>query len=387
MQNLNDESPAWQSNPTKLEVHESYLSPQMPEHWIRIKKYVLEGGFGVEPNPHEKTEADSSLPEFKVTWPSPETKKQDYAIFFEACKMIIGTLNLDDEIFANSTTPQIFLKLSESTLFTELYSKHSKSQGQSVQHHVETVPTLVKTNGIDLKERFILRTTAVFHDIGKAFNIGRDQVHYHALISSNIVSWFMDEYKHEFVNHFVSLDNRSQEKIISQDAQGNKIEGREKLEIEFCEIRNQISETIRLHHVLEQIDKGVLDIETVVQIFIDSKISSATYGLFAIADGSSVITDKAIYAKYLINNINYYFKLLEAMTYKRYIESDEKTEILKEMYSATVLNIIRQVIDEAEEGSELLAEVKGIVNEISDKIDPVLATALLSIDANNPVVS
>lgn len=304
-------------NPTETEVHRAYLAPQANEHWSRISKFVMTGGFGVEPNPETEVKSGQMLPEFKVTWPNETLKKQDYEIFFHACQMIIGTLDLDDLDFAQSTAPTIFLELQKSHLFTQLFTKESKTQNTSVQNHIEAVPTLIQTDSKNLRERFILRTVGVFHDIGKAFDIGRDQVHYHALIASNIINWFMETYKNEFVNHLVQFDKRSQIKVISVDEKGKSFNQRVDFEKEFLIVKNQITEIIRLHHVLEQIDKDVLDLNTVAAIFETRKINPLTYALFVIADGTSAIPYNIKYAWFLSQNLNALAKLIDMPEYKK----------------------------------------------------------------------
>lgn len=369
-------------NPTRSEIHLAYLAPHKPEHWRRISQLVLTGGFGVEPNPHTSSVTERPeviLPEFKITWPTPELKEQDHKIFFEACQMIIRTLNLDDEAFSHSTLPKIFSVLQKSFLFRQLYSKVSKSQNNTVQHHIETVPTLVKTDTIDLQERFILRIVAVFHDIGKAFNIGRDQVHYHALIASNIISWFMDTYQNEFVHHLSLFDKSSGEKVISVDGNGAALNSREGLERQFLGLKNQITEIIRLHHVLEQIDKGVLDLETVAAIFESSGINPLVFGQFIIADGSSVIPDNEKYAKFLIQNLDALVQLVDLLAYQNFLDEETLSQDIKLSFAQSLQHIISEV---ASSVVGLPEKIQKIIREIADKIDTVLAVALLNLEVH-----
>ena len=367
-------------SPQQADVHRAYLAPETPEHWERIQRLVLTGGFGVEPNPHNlnKTVDKNGLPvpEFRVTWPTPELEAQDYQIFFNACRMVMGTLDLDDEVYSYSTLPSIFKVLEKSYLFTQLFIKTSASQNNTVRHHIEKVPTLVITAGENMRDRFILRITAIFHDIGKAFNIGRDQVHYHALIASNIVSWFMETYKDQFINNLLLVDKRLDTQVLVDKQHGGEVT-REALQIEFTEVKNQITEIIRLHHVLEQIDKGVLDLQTVAEIFKSKGINPLTFGLFAIADGSSVIPDNAKYAEFLISNLNALAQLVDLMEFQDLLKSDVLSLEIKQTFAQSLQFVIREVIATI---AGLPEKVQKIIREIAERIDVVLATALLSLN-------
>ncbi|MBP7842760.1 hypothetical protein KA017_02020 [Candidatus Woesebacteria bacterium] len=368
------------NSPTRNEVHRAYLAPETPEHWERIQRLVLTGGFGVEPNPHNLNKTveknGQPAPEFRVTWPTPELEAQDHQIFFKACQMVMGTLHLDDEVYSYSTLPRIFQVLEESYLFTQLFSKVSASQNNTVRHHIETVPTLVITAGENMRDRFILRITAIFHDIGKSFNIGRDQVHYHALIASNIVSWFMEQYNDQFINNLFLVDKRLDTQVLIDKQHGGEVT-REALQIEFTEVKNQITEIIRLHHVLEQIDKGVLDLQTVAEIFKSKGINPLTFGLFAIADGSSVIPDNAKYAEFLISNLNALAQLVDLMEFQDLLKSDGISLEIKQTFAQSLQFVIREVIATI---AGLPEKVQKIIREIAEKIDVVLATALLSLN-------
>ncbi|GIK83498.1 MAG: hypothetical protein BroJett025_01200 [Patescibacteria group bacterium] len=362
--------------PTQTEVHRAYLAPHSLEHWERIQRLVLTGEFGVEPNPQgysEKLTAPQNVPDFRVTWPNKEKETQDYHLFFEACQMVIGTLHLDDEVFSQSTLPKIFRVLEKSYLYSQLFSKLSISQGNTVRHHVETVPTLVRTTPTDMRERFVLRVTAIFHDVGKAFNIGRDQVHYHALIASNIVSWFMQEYQPQFIHHLYLADKTLVTPVISREEQSVT---RESLEVEFTVVRNQITEIIRLHHVLEQIDKGVLDLDVVAQILTEKHINPLSFGLFAIADGSSVIPDNAKYAEFLIKNLDALAKIVDLMEYQEIFQNEGISFEIKKTFAQSLQFAITEVITKVEELPEKVAK---IIREIAGKIDTILAVSLLTL--------
>ncbi len=377
------EAPLWKTDPSLEQIHAAYLAPEAPGHWNNISELVLEGGYGVEPNPQKYgnsySEIDPSLPDFKISWPSKEIQDRDYQIFFAASKMIIGTLNLEDAIFAQSVKSDIFTVLSESHLFTQLFSKNSLSQGNTVQNHVETVPGLVSTDGLTRKEKFITRMVAVFHDVGKAFNIGRDQLHYHALIASNIVTWFLDTYKEQLFAEIEKHDKRSGDRIFSTRKEGSSrtddLDTQQLQQIEFTEITTQITEIIRLHHVLEQIDKGRLDLETVAEIFKSKKINSLLYGLFFIADGSSVVPDKALYAKYLIQNINVYIELLKAMADNDYLSEKKATADQEKILQTMQLVLTLVLLENQENKPSIVEETDEEVKTTFTSVDPLITSA------------
>lgn len=371
--------------PSKNEVHRAYLAPETSEHWERIQRLVLTGGFGVEPNPksiHGITEKGGKqpldfqqIPDFRITWPTPELEAQDYQIFFKACQMVIKTLDLDDAVYSQSVLPDIFKVLEKSYLFDMLNNKPPTWRGITVRNHIETVPTLVQTSQVDYRERFILRITAIFHDVGKAFNIGRDQIHYHALIGSNIVSWFMEKYADLFINDLYLPDMRLPTPVLLKKKKGERIT-RSELYSEYTIVKNQIVETIRLHHVLEQIDKGVLDLNVVAQIFTNKQINPLVFGLFAIADGASVIPDNEIYVEFLINNLDALSRLLDRMEYQELIRNNAVPLEIKQLCAQSLQCVISEVIEKI---ADLPEKVKKIIADLIKKIDTVLAVSLLSL--------
>jgi hypothetical protein len=317
------------------------------------------------------------LPDYKITWPNIEQKEADFKLFYQACQMIIQTLHLDDVNFAKDTVPKIFTILESSTIFSHLkIKKKSETQGNTIEHHVRTVPKCLTTDSKNLEERFILRATAVFHDFGKAFDIGRDQVHYHALISSNIFSWFMEEYKDKLIQEMM-LKNIFNDSIshTSNDEESEFIDNQEIKKTQFDKIRNQISESIRLHHVLEKLEKGVLDFQTIAEIFRRSDMQLATFGLFVIADGVSVVPSEAIYALFLVQNINYYFKLFDEIFHNNDISDDEELGRMKQMYAAVLVNSLEKIIKESKIDG-LYDKVAIKINGIKNQLDETLQRSL-----------
>ena len=373
------------NNPTRAAVYRAYNTPETSEHWELIQNLVLTGGFGVEPNPRashgsqDATEKNGQQdPDFRVTWPTPELEAQDHELFFQACRMVMGTLHLDDELYSRSVVPEIFKILETSYLFTQLFSKKSLSQGNTVRHHVETVTKLVVTPSDNMRDRFILRVTAIFHDVGKAFNIGRDQVHYHALIGSNIFSWFFEKNKDRIIDALWWPDRTLATPVLLHKHKGEPTSKPNRTELyeEFAIVKSQIAEVIRLHHVLEQVDKGVLDLQTVAEIFKSKNVNPLTFGLFVIADGSSVIPDNAKYAEFLINNLNALFALLDLMEFQELLKSKSLSLEIKQTFTQSLQHVIREVIATT---AGLPEKVQAIIEEIVGRLDRVLAVALLSL--------
>lgn len=408
----------WQSDPTKSEVYRAYMAPQAPEHWLRISQFVLTRGFGVEPDPtrasseqrtqftdaeqhgHSQTQAPhesaiapehvltkaeaESAHEFRITWPTPELEASDYKHFFEICKMVIATLTLEDSVYSQSVLPDVFKQLEQTYLFNILFQKRSESQNNTVRHHVETVPQLVDTTGRTLKEIFILRITAIFHDAGKAFNIGRDQVHYHALISSDVIRRFMEKYQDSLINHLFQFERVAGERIISESADGVIHTDRASMQQELAVMTTQISEMVRLHHVLEQIDKGVLDLETVAAIFQEKQINPLLVGLFVLADGGSVIPDNEKYAQFLIQNMNILAKLVDVLEFHDQLPQDKLPDEIKLSFAQALQHVLQEIIQICDVVGTLSEKIKDIIYKILNKLDAVFARALLAtVDANS----
>ncbi len=129
--------------------------------------------------------------------------------------------------------------------------------------------------------------------------------------------------------------------------------------------------------MLEQIDKGVLDLQTVAEIFKSKGINPLTFGLFAIADGSSVIPDNAKYAEFLISNLNALAQLVDLMEFQDLLKSDGISLEIKQTFAQSLQFVIREVIATI---AGLPEKVQKIIREIAEKIDVVLATALLSLN-------
>lgn len=377
MSKATTDAPLWQTDPSLEQIHAAYLAPEAPGHWNNIATLVLEGGYGVEPNPQKYgtsySEVDPTLPDFKISWPNKEIQEKDYAIFFSAAKMVIGTLHLDDAVFAQSVKPTIFTNLSKSHLFSQLFRKNSQSQGNTVQNHVETVPGLVSTNELARKEKFILRMVAVFHDIGKAFNIGRDQVHYHALIGSNIVAWFLDTYQDQIFAELEKQDRTNADKIFTISEESFDAEKAKQLE--FAQMTTQITEIIRLHHVLEQIDKGKLDLPTVAEIFKSKKINSLLFGLFFLADASSVVPDNPVYARFLFQNVNAYIALLTQLANNEYL-SEAKITVDQEKLLQTMQSILGLIfLENQTDKPTIVGDTHEAVTKSFYSINPIIVSA------------
>lgn len=375
--------PLWKTNPSPDEVRSAYTQPSAPEHWGRIDE-ILTHGFATK--------------EQGIAWPNRELQRADNEVFIEVTDLVISTLQLTDAEFT-SFLPQIFKRLEKTYLFGKLFEVMSETQKNSVRHHIEMVPSLLDTQGVSIRDKFILRMTALFHDTGKAFDIGRDQLHYHALIAATILKQFFIQNKPALIHRLHQYEIRSQERILlSKDfleekggmpavvAEGVTAELKTELSVGFDKLSSRTTELIRVHHVLEQIDKKQLDLATVAELFAENGINPMLVGLFVVADGTSVVPDNEKYAEFLIENLNILAQIIDLLE-----NEDELTQLvenkpetvqvlqeslaLKEIYVQALIHVIEKIVAIV---ADLPSKVKEIVSDLIERLDAVLAQALFS---------
>lgn len=357
------ESQRWNTDPEKHQVETAYITPENIYNWAYVGLELIQG-FKI------------GLLEYRgkvgwgIDWESKEQKEVDYGIFLEVTNIVISTLRLDDKTFSKQVLPKIYRLLERTSIFMALTDKKSPTQGNSIIHHIKKVPEVLDTSSCETSDKFILRISAIFHDFGKAFNIGSDQLHFHALISSDLFKRFADAKESELVDHLLTVEQKH-----------NGTNDRERLKAKFRQSVDQASEIIRLHHVLEQIDKKRLTIETVANIFRLNEVNPLLLGLFVIADGGSVIPDKEeMYTTFLVDNLNYLARVMDEINRIDALDvvaSKEEVESIKYMFVQAVQSLIRIL---SESGKELADLIKKIIKEISDRLDTFLAVSLLNLE-------
>lgn len=391
MKRTDQEQPEWHKDvvPSKEQVNVAYTRPHEPEHWARIDQ-ILTHGF--------------SAAQEKISWPTPELKKADYEVFMLVVNIVIASLRMSDQEFSR-ILPQIFAQLEKTYLFSKLFEVVSISQGNTVRHHIETVPQLLDTQGATVQETLVLRLAAIFHDIGKAFDIGRDQLHYHALIAATILKEFLQENKAEIMRRLFQYEINSGESILLNPefvalsggiakvaATSSSSEVKTQLSAGYDQLVLQTTELIRVHHVLEQIDKDQLDLETVALLFTENDINPMLVGLFVVADGTSVVPDNEKYAQFLIENLNVLAQIIDTLEQHQLLEEITRYQPqsaealqeslrLKEIYAQALIHVIEKLLAFIQ---EIPDKVKEIVRDMIEKIDIVLAQALLSLVGPEP---
>lgn len=349
-----DEVRGW-GNPTFIEVDRIYREPGRIDNWAYVA-IVLSRDFTVITDEEE----------YRLEWNYPEQKERDYALFFEVIKKVISTLRFTDENYAKYVLPQVYGLLDNTSIFKAIAQKQSQTQGLPVLHHVKKVPEVVDTSECNLNERFILRCAAIFHDFGKMFNIEPDQLHLHALIGSDMFRRFMYEKEVE-ITQFLTMAEPSLHKSLRSST-------------------DQAAEIIRLHHILEQVDKRRLTVHTAAEIFRDCAVNPFLMGLFVVADGGSVIADNELYSKFLIDNLNALSQIIDVLEQLNMGGADDEQLSNSEnaIESKEVILIFVQALQNllktiSTKSHELTEKIKDIVAEIAERIDRVLAVALLSL--------
>lgn len=356
----------------KTEHYSAYVTPNDPEIWKRITQGVIASPIVEDNRPifstlalPENRSADTSS-EHRIFWLDPEHKRHDFAHFFLVDKIIIDTLLISDEEFAR-LVPHIFSILSKTHIFGAIGKKMSPTQNGSIQDHIESVPTLLETSQLSLIDRFILRKAAIYHDIGKAFEFGTDQLQLHALAGANISNQYLSVYENQIVDYFKQFEKQ------------HGIEDKPSDNYEY--IQSQTTELIRLHHVLEKIDKGELTLEVVAEIAVKKDINLGLLGLLAVADGGSVIHKKAIYAEHLVNNLNRLAELVDHINLSKALQSKTIPHEVKLSFVQALQHLLTQLLQKVE---GLAATIEKLLADTIDKLDQMMAVALYSM-VNQPI--
>lgn len=367
--------PRWQTDPTNSEVQTAYKYPAHENNWVYVSDILGDTGFDVGIYNFR------GQSEFGVAWPTEALQKKDYFQFFNIAKIVISTLRLNDEVYTTKVLPQIYTFLEKTTVYELLSKKESLSQGNSVVHHIQEVPKLVNTAECSIREKFVLRMSAIFHDFGKMFDIGRDQLHFHALVSADIFKRFMAEYEEQIFVHLLEVEKRN-----------NGQQDEATLKQSFRDAITDTTEIIRLHHVLEQIDKKRLDPEFVAELFTltGDEAFGFLLGLFVVADGGSVIPDNEKYAVFLAQNLDALAKVIAVLeTENRFTEAEERSpDSIKYMFVQALQYLIERLSNIQISVKDLAEKIKAKIREIQDTLDRVLVVALLSLEVSeDPVVS
>lgn len=364
-QRLNDQ-------PTSQDHYISILFRNSEINWLKIKEILTSSnsGFSVlETKAREEEAAWDGEIDYSIVW---EEQESDYLIFEDVLFKVITLIEEDDDIY-NTELTEIFTTLKNSQLFSLLFQKQSQSQGNTVEHHIKTVSSLTKTDGLTLYERISLRITALFHDVGKAFDIGSDHLQSHTLISEDIIKRVL-----------VHLKPMIQESISFMAKKGSKnsvslSEANEQILENYPGFVSQISEVIRLHHLLEKVDKNQIDIEVAASIFYNNNVDPLIFGMFVSADGLSVVPDSEVYAKYLVNNIEILTNLVGLIDNLKTIfniEYDKSPETVNMTVVQALQELVINLIDKLQ---SLIIEIKGSIGVVTAEISEATAAAVLGI--------
>jgi hypothetical protein len=341
---------------TPDDITNSYLYPGTKIHIDRINKFILPNNF----------ELVKHLDQDRATlkWSDSEKRKKQFDSFLEVSTLVISSLisypdESNDIKFAKVFVPKIFKILKQTPLFELLKDKHSETQDDSIINHLEIVPKALDTRNCTLLERYSVRMGAIFHDISKAFDTGKDQLHYHPWLSSVIYLDFATdpEYQKKIIKIMRTVQagiNPNYKFFLGSETDDENINlpPSEEIIAKYLESVKQTSEINRLHHLFEQLDKENLTMESVVKLFLELKINLDLLLILVIADGGSVIYNKAQYASFLIANIkqaDILSKLLEQ-------GSDDDSESSMEKY----IYILKYVLD-------LLLDVLNNITEVMKK--------------------
>jgi hypothetical protein len=325
------------------EITSAYLSPGTEKHIDRNNQFILPDNL--------KLVVHHDQDRVTLNWKDSEQRKKQFESFLKVSTLVVTSLisypdeESNDKKFAEVHVPKIFEILKQSTLFELLKDKHSETQEDSIINHLEIVPKALDTRNCTLLERYSVRMGAIFHDISKAFDTGKDQLHYHPWLSSVIYLDFATdpEYQKQIIEIIITVQagiNPNNKIFLESETDDENINfpPGEEIITEYLESVRQTSEIIRLHHLFEQLDKGNLTMDSVVTLFSELKINLDLLLILLIADGGSVIHNKAQYASFLIANIEQAAKLSKLLEQ----DSDDDSESSSmEKY----IHILKYVLD------------------------------------------
>lgn len=353
------ERPIWERFPTNEEVLTAYRTPLAPENLEKFQAVV--------PYTSMMREEQSGF-SFDTTliWPDEETEKHDSQIFCEITKLIISSLRMDDATYNEIVLPVIELLFQQTFIYAKLFAKESISGEKKVIGHIVKVTQLMDTTKCTVRERFILRNAAPFHDLAKIFGVGSDQLHLHAYLSSIIFKKYMLVHQDELLVYLHQIETEN-----------NGATDFAKLEIRYKEAVKQTEELIRLHHILEQVDKGRLALDEIVAIFIETKLDLFLLGLFVIADGGSGMDEDPKKRVFTINNLNILSHAIDLINKVDYLENEKETNEVKLSFVQALQWLIATISVSTQNLSE---HIKQIVEELRETLDEILVRALLGLE-------
>ena len=289
----------WQKNPTPSFVRRAYLHPEKPSH-IRVLEQVLTGGLNIARKPKQE-KSDSS--HWSIGWEKEwqrQNEHKSYAHVFEVVLQATTGAEFTDEEYSRITLPSVWKILSYSRAYTTIFAKTSARQGTPVGEHIKLVPEKVDTNDLSKMNTVALRLAAIFHDIMKVCETGGDQV-YHSLGGAKLVEDFFDNMQPELerlLANYAPIGNVA-DKLLPPDGDPKH---------RFSYLKNQVVQLVRLHHVFEMVDKGLLTSEELREICQKSGVNPSLLARFIVADGLSVVQARPTqeiaerYGKYLAAN-------------------------------------------------------------------------------------
>lgn len=278
----------------------AYLNPYSFKNWKLIETIVGENGFTVS----SKAGLEDKII-YAIEWPTQAEQIRDLRLFSLAIARITNTLDQNDDEY-KTTIKKILSILKKSSVFDLLLNKVSKTHEVQLWDHVEAVAGLVVTDDLDVYDRLVLRIAAIFHDLGKAFDVGSDQLQLHALIASSLLKEALLDPK---IKKIIQSNAKHHDEKEEDEGLVAKIADDEYEDFVF-----DTTEIVRLHHVLEKVDKGDFSMETLILILSDFSPSQfARFGRFVTADGlaSALEVGKEKYMKYLAANIQIFLAYIE----------------------------------------------------------------------------
>lgn len=288
------------------DIHASYVSPS-ERHWQNL----VEQGKSPDAKVIFQISKSGSDGRERIDWTS---KEQDFQILDRVADMIIDTLHLDDSVYRGNVLPKIQSLLFQSPLYQSLddpsIPRSAAHSSRTPFQHIMDVAHLTDSDGFDNDSKFWLRFDPLIHDPGKASIAQLDYYQMHAKISALI----KQEYLHS--------RGVSTEKSV------------------------EWSRTVKYHHVLELINRGILTHEEVQALFDREVTQIQMLGNLALADAWSVEKNQP-------------FALANAKEFLTFFEQLKRlTETTKEFllqFALTILEYAKKVGDTAYE--ELLSAV------------------------------
>ncbi|MBP7768680.1 hypothetical protein KA082_02495 [Candidatus Woesebacteria bacterium] len=293
-----------------------------------------------------------------VAWPNEQLRKADYTAFCQLIDLLLATAGktIEEMKVSSQYDPEplqqrnLYAQLIQILYTMPLFNTISRPGIPVTKAHGTTTPgghTLnvldcLNTSHLSPEDSFLVLLNTCVHDVGKAFlsqPIDPRQNHAHIswLLASSLLAEYIVEQRAEqpsnYPRHMTEKRKALKETIFSPSVAGDT----DWTEETARHYARTLLDPVRLHHLLETVEKGIISTEEALAIIGDSKMFELVTTI-SIADALSVRGKYALFAFFsLINRSRLAIHMFESEV------ADEHIECLVTEFLPTITAITRTV--------------------------------------------